>query len=73
MFTLYDLVNSTTVQGDIKITIFDELGHEIEEWQTKYCDDLSNADISDFEFMEVNYIFCGSDGFLHIELEKTEE
>ena len=67
--TLYDLVNSTTVQGDIRLSVWKD-HEEVEVKQFTYVDDLSyNSVPNKYLDMEVNFIFCGGDGFLHIELE----
>ena len=70
IMTLYDLVNSTTVQGDIRLSVWTSgwSGTEVavEQYTTE---DLSIKDISPYEDLKVNYIFSASDGKLHIELE----
>ena len=75
MFTLYDLVNSTTVQGDIRLSIWKNYAEEIETVEILNVDDLAREVemIDRFVNMEIMYIFCTRDGFLQIELNKSEE
>lgn len=66
--TLYDLVNGTTLQGDIRLSVWDE-DEEVAVEEYKNCEDLSSADLSCYEELAVNYVFVGGDSKLHIELE----
>lgn len=66
--TLYELVYSANLQGNIRVSMWkDDKEKVIAEW--KNCDCLYSGDIED-EWMdfEVSYMFCGDDGFLHIEV-----
>lgn len=67
--TLYDLVNGTTLQGDIRLSVWDEDGEEVAVEEYENCEDLSSADLSCYEELAVNYVFVGGDSKLHIELE----
>lgn len=77
--TLYDLCHATTIQGNIRISIFDESG---EEDQVFYIDSVIDDLLWDFSCQkgfeeemieyEITYLFVGSDNYLHIELQKGE-
>ena len=70
--TLYDLVNDVCLQGDIRISAWDESGEEetvIRTFDgTEYV--LTHQIPKKWENAEVTYMFCASDGFLHIEVSK---
>ena len=70
MITLYDLMYNTTVQGDVRIRVYkDDSYDEIAMKLFRNVDDLSGEDIpSEWEYLEVRYIFVGGDGILNIEL-----
>lgn len=66
---LEDLINVTTFQGDIRLSLWKD-GEETKVKEYSMVDDLSFMNIPAWaEGKEVNYIFCGGDGYLHIELE----
>ena len=69
--TLYELVNSITIQGNVRLSIFEDDSEKSTDYKGTY--DLSDEDIEEFEDMMVTYMFYGDDGFMHIELEKSEE
>lgn len=57
--TLYDLVNTVTLQGDICITVFVN-GHEKER---RYLDDMADVncycdDLDDLEDLQVIYMYA---------------
>ena len=66
--TLYELVNSTTIQGNIRVSMWeDDEERIISTWEN--CEELFSGEIED-EWMGlvVDYIFCPGDGWLHIEV-----
>lgn len=85
---LYDLMDSTTIQGDVRLSLFND-GEEIAVAEFKCCDGLCSHDlyqfgntftvdgddveVSEWEWCEVKYLFCPGDGFLHIEVEVDDE
>ena len=73
MFTLYDLVNSTTIQGNIRLSIWKNYAEEIECVEILNTDDLEREVemIDRFVYLEIMYIFCTRDGFMQIELNKN--
>ena len=75
MITLYDLMQNTTVQGDVRIRVYkDDSYEEIAMKLFRNVDDLSGEDIpEDWEDLEVRYIFVGGDGILNIELYMEED
>lgn len=67
--TLTELANTITMQGDIRISLWKD-DEEIKVKTYTMTDDLSFMNIPKWaEDKEINYIFCGGDGYLHIELE----
>lgn len=86
--TLYELMDSVTVQGDVRLSVFCD-GEEIAVAEFKESQGLCSHDLyqygctltvdgdctylSEWEWYEVKYIFCPGDGFLHIELEQSED
>ena len=77
--TLYELCQGATIQGNVRISIFDEDG---EEEKVFYIDQVVDDLLWDFsceqdfeeEMIEydVTYLFVGKDNYLHIELQKGE-
>lgn len=66
---LEDLINVTTFQGDIRLSLWKD-GEETKVKEYSMVDDLSFMNVPAWaRNKEVNYIFCGVDGYLHIELE----
>lgn len=70
--TLYDLVNSITIQGAVRVSEWefdwDMNADERVLFQTDGTDDFGPGDLEDsWEDKEVEYMFC-SDGVLHIEV-----
>lgn len=70
--TLYELVNDTTVQGNIRISTWNGDEEEV-LLSVSNEDDLCTGDLDEaWEDREVKYIFYPGDGFLHIEVESTD-
>lgn len=65
--TLYDLANQITLQGDIRVSKFDEEANEIILLNAQGTDDLANDLPEEYEDLTVKYIFNGEDG-VHIEV-----
>lgn len=58
--TLYDLANSTMLQGNIELVDFDRNGEQVKRFGIEMVDDLSGElyGVADyFEDLEVKYIF----------------
>lgn len=70
MITLYDLMHNTTVQGDVRIRVYMDGNYdEIAMMMYRNVDDLSGENIpTEWEDLEVRYIFVGGDSILNIEL-----
>ena len=68
--TLYELVSSAKIQGDIRVSMWcgdDE--KVISTWNN--CDQLFTGEIEEeWQDLEVDYIFCPGDGVLHIEVKE---
>ena len=58
--TLYDLVNSMTIQGNIEIAVFDIDGNEKERELFPSVDDLSCCKLAEYEDLRVTYMFPNS-------------
>ena len=70
--TLYDLVNGTCVQGDVRISVWKD-DEEIAVKCYTGVDDLAYVRTPAYmEEMCVKYMFCPGDGYLHIELVAKE-
>ena len=68
--TLKDLVSKVIIQGDVRISIWDELGEEeVRVLDFFGLDRLSLHDVSEIKMMRVKYMFVGGDSILHIELD----
>ena len=73
--TLYDLVNSMTIQGNIELAVFDSEGAEKERHFIRNTDDLCYDDISDYEDLKVTFMFPnkGYDGSVWLNIEVQED
>lgn len=68
----YDLVNSTTIQGNVEIISVDDDGHEETVFSVNNVEDLAYVAVRDLpenfnEYATVNYLYA-SDGKLIIEV-----
>lgn len=74
--TLYELVNNTTIQGNVDITYFEGNGNEQGDMTFSYVEDLSGhlGELPEgWEDCEVRFIWPAADGWLHIEIYAEEE
>ena len=70
--TLYELMNNTIIQGDVKIRVFNSDDEEIAMKRFYSVDDLSVEDVSEaWEDLEVRYIYY-ADRCITIELYTKE-
>lgn len=60
--TLYELANQITIQGDVRVSKFDENGFEIILLNAEGTDDLANDLPEEYEELTVKYIFNDEDG-----------
>lgn len=77
--TLYELCHDISIQGNVRVSIFDEDG---EEEKVFYIDQVVDDLLWDFSCdpdfeeemieYEVTYLFASKGGYLHIELQKGE-
>ena len=66
---LKDLVSKVIIQGDIRLSVWDEDDdEEIKVTYIKSSDMLTVSDISDYKNLIVKYMFVAQDNVLHIEL-----
>ncbi len=72
--TLYELMNNTTIQGDVKIRVFNEKDYEeVGMKLLKGIDDLSVEPLpEEWEDLEVRYIYY-ADKCINIELYTKED
>lgn len=74
--TLYDLVNSMTIQGNIEVAVFDTDGNEKDRHFIRNSDDLCYDDIDEFEDLKVTFMFpnksCDGTVWLTIEVQEEE-
>jgi len=74
--TLEDLISNTTLQGDIRISTFVSVHCQDIENVLKVIHGTEQLRLCDIEESwyncEVYYMFCGNDGYLHIEIETPE-
>lgn len=71
--TLYELLNSSEVQGNVLISVWDTR-EELKQLRFSEYEDVSCADIpDDIEDAEVRYLFCDKDGCLNIEVRLTSD
>ena len=68
--TLFSLANSTTLQGNICLSVWDG-DEEVAREELRNVDDLASsiARYYIYEDLEVKFVFSTRDGILHIELE----
>ena len=85
--TLYDLMENINLQGDIRLSVWDDDDEEIAVCEIRECQGLDCYELDkagygldvngncvryvDWNMYEVKYMFCGGDGYLHIELAKS--
>ena len=73
--TLYELMNNTTIQGDVKIRVFKDDGNYDEVAMKRFgcVDDLSYEEIpEEWEDLEVRYLYY-ADNCITIELYIKED
>lgn len=72
--SLYELMNNTTIQGHVRIVVFDHDGSRIEdEKYMRYVDDLAYEELPEgWEDMTVEFLYWDSD-YLTIEIYMKEE
>ena len=70
--TLWELVASAKIQGNIRISMWkDDEEKIIGTWEN--CEQLFTGYIEEeWEELEVDYIFCPGDGWLHIEVKEDD-
>ena len=70
--TLWELVASAKIQGNIRVSMWvDDEEKIIGTWED--CEQLFTGEIEEeWEDLEVDYIFCPGDGFLHIEVKEDD-
>lgn len=71
--TLGYLMNHTTVQGNVKLTMWRKDGSVAYEDTVEGTEDLNNAKIHLWDQQEIKYIFAGADGYLHIDFEMEDD
>jgi len=67
------LVNHITIQGNVKLTMWDVHGNVKYEDTVTDTEDLSIAPVHLWDAFEVKYMFAAPDGFLHIDFEWEDD
>ena len=75
--TLYELINNTTIQGNVFIQPFDADGRELDGFSVKNTEDLAAACggkdwIDEWDDWKVNYIYANIAGIIVIEIQEEE-
>lgn len=71
--TLYELMNNTTIQGDVCIQPYDKDGRELPAFYVKNTDDAAYSGWDmEWEDWEVRYIYANVHGTLVIEIWEVE-
>jgi len=65
------LRNHSTIQGDVKLTMWKD-GEVLYEDTVSGTEDINNNGLHLWDYAEVKYIFAAPDGFLHIDFEKED-
>ena len=76
--TLYNLVNNTTIQGNVRITAYDDGSYNLPKkgenvlFEEENVDDLCGMQEDYYEDAEIVYMFCDKNGYLNIELDPED-
>lgn len=76
--TLKTFVREIGVQGDVRLSVWNDQGEEVEVHEFPYVDNLA-IDINQLPNakqlyrMKVHFVFAPGDGFLHVELNNFKE
>ena len=71
---LRTLVKEIEIQGDVRLSVWNDQGEEVEVHEFQYVDNLA-IDINQLpnskqlNRMKVHFVFAPGDGYLHIELD----
>ena len=70
---LYDFVASVVLQGNIRLSLWrDDTEIVLSTWED--CEQLFTGELEEeWEDLEITYIFCASDGYLHIEVKEDDD
>lgn len=75
--TLKTLATNIEIQGDVRISIWDDMGEEVEVHEIPQIGDLrialNDPELYHLRNMHVTFMFTPGDGFLHIELKDTRK
>ena len=67
------LRNRTTIQGDIKLTMWSKDGTVLYDAEVRGTEDINNCGLHLWDWHEIKYIFAAPDGFLHIDFEQEDD
>lgn len=73
--TLKALATNVEIQGNVRISIWDDMGEEeVEVHELRYVDGLrarlNDPELHHLRNLKVTFMFTPEDGYLHIELER---
>ena len=63
------LRNHATIQGDVKLTMWDRQGNVKYDDSVTGTEDINLEGLHLWDAQEIKYIFASPDGFLHIDFE----
>lgn len=69
---LKDLLKDITIQGDVRISVWDE-NDEVEVTEVFAQEHLKNSDVRRLLDLNVRCLFAGLDNMLHIELDPSRK
>ena len=65
------LRNRTTIQGNVKLTMWKD-GEVLYEDTVQGTEDIDTCGLHLWDYAEVKYMFAARDGFLHIDFERED-
>ena len=76
--TLKTLAKEIEIQGDVRLSVWNDQGEEMEVHEFQYVSSLGShinelPNAKQLNRMKVHFIFAPGDGFLHIELNNFKE
>ena len=66
------LRNHTTIQGNVKLTMWDEQGNVKYEDTVDGTEDINLCGLHLWDAFEIKYMFAAPDGYLHIDFERED-
>ena len=67
------LRSHSTIQGNVKLTMWGKDGSVRYEDEVHGTEDINNCGLHLWDYQEIKYIFATPDGFLHIDFEREDD